>query len=328
MIGHRSGLIAAVAFLRPRTALGCLLWMALVPAVARAAEPTVGVDYVAPVDCPRSFEFIALVAARAPGSWRIREGDSGDLRFAIEIRDDGAGKVGRIQRTSASGTNEPREIAGSDCREVVQALALTAALSLDSLQAAHTVRLAAKAQPVATEAPPTPRSWLLGAGVSAVALLPPSPMAEATLFLEIRDARWPVGLSLHRPDVRLTFSHARNDLLSSPDQAAFSLTSAATVACPLGWSVLRACGTAQLGVLTGRGVDLDSPRSSRSLWLAAGGLARARWPLSRGFEIEVEASLRVPLRHVDFVVERPRVTLASVPAVIAGGGVALGVAIP
>jgi hypothetical protein len=296
--------------------------------VAWAVEPTVGVEYVAPTDCPRVVEFIALVAARSPGSWRIREGD-GELRFAIEIRDDAAGKVGRIQRTTARGPSAAREIAGNDCRELVQALALTTALSLEASHGAQAPPVATAARAIERgTAQPSSRGWLVGAGISAVALLPPSPMAEATLFLERRDARWPTGLALRRPDVRLTLSHARNDLLGSPEHASFSLSSAAVAVCPLGWSVLRACGTAELGVLGGRGIDLDSPRSSRSFWLAAGGLARARWPLSRWLEVEVQASLRVPLRQIDFVVERPRLTLASVPSVIVGGGVALGVAIP
>jgi hypothetical protein len=312
-----------------QTVLATLASLLLANGLAGADQRTVAVDYAAPPDCPRAAEFITLVSRRAAGSWRFREGGGAVTRFTVEIRDDGAGKIGRIRRTSPGEISEPRELVASNCREVVQALALTTALSLDTPQVGPGSPTIAAARVAPPKVPVSSRrAWMVGLGLSALDLLPPGPMAEATMVLENRDREWPSGIALHSPDLRLTLAHARNDVLASASRAAFSLSTVTLAACPVGWSVFRLCGTGEVGVLAGRGIEVETPRSTRSLWLALGARAGARWALTRTLVIEAQASVRAPLRRTDFVFEMPLLPVAKVPAAVASGGVVVGVTIP
>jgi hypothetical protein len=334
---------------------------ALAPFMARA-ERSMGLDYVAPPDCPRSTEFAAAVAALTGGAWRLHEG-AAEEGLIVRISGDGGGKVGVLGRAGDRAATAPREMRAADCGDLVRALALTAALSLDGERPTTTPSPLTAKQPVtepvgspaatssprmppaavlppgpapltasSPRAPPAspaiPRRLAIGVGVSAADLLPPFLMTGATLFAESSDSSWPRDSFIHRPELSVAISHARNDVLGSEPRARFSLTAAHLAACPFGWVVLRICGTAEAGLLYGRGADVFLPRSDRSLWMAAGGSLKATWTVGRKVLLEAYVSARVPLRRTEFTFEMPPALVASVPALVADGGLAIGAFVP
>src|SRR5438477_1902053 len=147
------------------------------PGAARAADRTVGIDYQAPADCPPADEFVALLAARTEGTWRVRQG-AGELRFAVQIRQLPAGTVGRLQRSSVGRVSEAREVTGADCREVVRALALTTALSLDTEPAPAIVVSAPAATARASIPGAAPAAWSVGLGLGASGPMPDALLGE------------------------------------------------------------------------------------------------------------------------------------------------------
>jgi hypothetical protein len=284
--------------------------LVLLPGVSRAAEArTVGLSYRAPADCPDSAAFIALVSTRTAGGWRFRAGTA-DPELVVEIRGDGAGgaMLGQLRRRTGDRVSEAREVRAGGCREVVRALALSAALSLDP----------------ARESGSRPWIWSVGAGAAALTLLPPAPMIEARVHLEAGQAR---REGLPGAALRLTLAHARNDLVS-PGAARFALSSIGLSACPLVWGPIRLHAGGEVGLLAAEGLAVERPRSIRRWWTAASALASARWTLGRALLVEAYGGARVPLGRVEFVLEMPRRPVASVPALVWLGGVSLARTIP
>jgi hypothetical protein len=309
--------------------LGASIFLAR-PAAGRGAPATAAIRYVAPPECPGAPAFFDLLVERTAGAWSFKSGGaSPDL--IVEIRDGSSGKIGRVQQTARAGGGA-REIAAPDCRELVRALVLTTALSLEEPTAsppAPSAGVAATASPV----PPTQSStWFAGAGLETTFLFPSQPMPEGALFIERGRRSWPTGLDLGRPDFRLAIAHARNDLFTS-ERARFALSVATLTICPasvgLGSTAgLRLCAAGELGVLSGEGVLVGTPQSTRFLWSAAGAVLRFRWSPGRRVTLEAQAGVAAPFERTTFVFEMPRVEVAKVPAVVASGGLSIGLAIP
>jgi hypothetical protein len=298
------------------------------PAPASAAHPTAAVQYRAPPECPGASAFLALLEDRTAGAWTVRIGDAApDL--VVEIRDESSGKVGRVRRPDHADEGS-REIAAADCRDLVQALVLTTALSLEEREAAATApAIVAKVPPPAV---PDRSTWIIGAGVDTTLLFPSQPMPEASLFLERGRRAWPTGLAIVRPDTRLAITHARNDLFTS-NRATFALSAAALTICPVSLGFTRAagvrlCAAGELGMLSGEGVAVGTPKTTRFLWAAAGGGLRSRWSPGSRLTVEAQATLAAPFERTTFIFEMPRVEVAKVPAVVASGGLSIGFAIP
>jgi hypothetical protein len=293
---------------RSRGRLAGVLCLVAVGAARRAgAEPAkVGLSYRVPAGCPGWGEFTALLRQATGGGWRFEE--DGGSRFLVDVREEGDRKVGRLRRAASTGA---REVRGTDCREIVQALALTTALSLETPR----LEIAPVTAPVIS---PYDRGWSATAGVAAVALLPPAPMLEARITLQATTG----GL-----DLRLAVAHARNDLLAR-GAAGFSLSVVAAGVCPLRWRALRLCLDAETGVLAAAGRQVERPRTSRLWWLAGGGTVSAAKTFSSSLSGELFVGVRRPLRRTDFVFESPRHDVGTVPSAVVAGGVALVRTIP
>jgi hypothetical protein len=285
------------------------------------------VQYTAPPDCPGADTFLALLEDRTAGAWHLQVA-SGDPDLVVEIRSGSGAKLGRVLRPGRAAEGA-REIAAVDCRDLVQALALTTALSLDERE-----EISATA-PAATAPPPTVTvrsAWIAGAGVETTLLFPSQPMPDASVFLERGRRAWPVGPTFGRPDARLAIGYARNDLFTQ-DRARFALATATVSICPasLGFTQttgVRLCAAGELGMLSGEGVTVGTPKTTRFLWGSAGGALRFRWAPGPRLTVEAQASVAAPLERTTFIFEMPRVEVARVPAVVAAGGLALGFAIP
>jgi hypothetical protein len=297
---------------------------------ARAALPVAAIRYSAPPECPGASTFLSLLESRTAGTWRVRVGD-GASGLVVEIRDGAAaGKIGRVRRMGRTDEGV-REIAATDCSDLVQALVLSTALSLDEQSAAADLGTTAVARLVAPpEAPHS--SWIVGGGALTTFLLPSQPMPQASLFVENGHRSWPIGFGIRRPDVRLSASYARNDLFGA-DRARFALASTALTICPAGVGVgesvsLRLCGAGEIGILSGEGIAINSPDTSRFFWAAGGAGMRLRWVPGRNLVVEAQVSVTAPLERTTFIFEMPRVEVAKVSALIVSGGVMAGLAIP
>lgn len=299
----------------------------LVAETARAALPTAAIRYVAPPECPGPFKFLSLVEERTAGRWQVRQSD-GDSEFVVEIREGTTGKVGRVRRADRP-AEEAREIASADCGDLVQALALSTVLSLDEAAGAGTGGAGGLAIASAAVVHEAPRSaWTVGGGASNTFLLPSEAMPGASAFVENGRRRWPAGLAIGRPDFRLAVTYARNDLFGG-DRARFTLADASLTVCAVrvGFSEsvsLGVCGAAEAGVLSGEGVAVGTPRTSRFPWAAAGGVLRLRWVLGRRLLVEAHASGVAPLERTTFVFEMPRIEVAKIPAFVGSAGLTLG----
>ena len=135
-----------------------------------------------------------------------------------------------------------------------------------------------------------------------------------------------------RPDVRLAVAYARNDLFAG-DRARFTLSTARITVCPAGLGFtpsvnLRLCAAGDLGMLSGEGVSVTTPRATRFLWSAARAVMRLRWAPGRRMVLEAQAGLAAPLERTTFIFEMPRVEVAKVPPVVPSVGLTLGFAIP
>jgi hypothetical protein len=119
-------------------ALLCACGLGLVPSAAGAeqvlaptqAEPVVIV--VAPTSgCVTAREFLDQVRRRTP---RARDAAPGEAarRFGVAI-EDGVRVVGKLFVENADGTAAVREVQGTSCQEVADALALVVAVTLDPL---------------------------------------------------------------------------------------------------------------------------------------------------------------------------------------------------
>src|SRR6185369_14947033 len=214
---------------------------ALAPPPAAARDRVAGLDYVVPPDCPPWTQLAATVARRTAGRWRVRLGP-GEPHLSVEISDDPAGKIGFLRRSSGGASTTARELTAATCDDLVQALALTAALSLgeDDHQAAGAGEPGEPQVAREVARPPSPASsdrvLVVGIGTSFAVMFSPTPMSGAGLFIQSRRRRTgPPVPTLRAPDVTFTVAHLRNDLFGQDADARFALTTAALAVCPLAW---------------------------------------------------------------------------------------------
>lgn len=99
--------------------------------LSRAEAPaTVALEYTAPRACPTAGAFASKVTARAP-SVKITTTGAPERRLLVRI-DHGRGRyAGRVILEEADGTRTNRTVEGSSCTDVVQALAVIAAIAID-----------------------------------------------------------------------------------------------------------------------------------------------------------------------------------------------------
>lgn len=125
--------------------------------------------------CASARELEAAVIARTPRA-RIAEPGEPARTFHVSTRREGLAIVGRLAVEDSSGRGSPRVLTASSCRELVDALALVAALAVDPrAKEAAPVAPAAPAAPSSGPPPPSSASTEpVAAGGSAVTSRPSS----------------------------------------------------------------------------------------------------------------------------------------------------------
>jgi hypothetical protein len=312
-------------------AFGPLLFLAVSSSAAPAeAAPVHGLAYDVPATCPGAVDFVGRVRAHAPGVSLRADGAPAEDRLDIAVEAHDGGHRGRLRRIVSGRSTAAREVEGTRCEEVLDALALIAALGLDPTAGP---RLEAQA---AAPAPPRPNGAAAPAevvpsafaGATALALFPPGPMPGLVVGGSVRRAGAAAG-----PLLLVSALLAANDVLADPGRSRFSLVSLRGELCPVGWApaarvVLHACARAEAGLLNAEGRRLENPRRLLAPWLTAGAALRLRVALGARLFLETDAGAVVPYRRTEYVATLPRERLARTPAVVAGGGLGLGVHFP
>ncbi|CAN5653024.1 hypothetical protein BH09MYX1_BH09MYX1_27580 [soil metagenome] len=270
----------------------------------RSMEP-VRLAYVGAANCPTEEEFKQRVSALTPkASFEdVGEGSAASLR--IELRQVDAKFVGRlVYSPSASSEAAERSVSSRACEDVFHALALVAALAIDSKGESVGVPARKPTDPAAPIPIPPPPS-AARAPIPPIPIPPPSParwQSDLGVSATLATAQTPSALL----GVRVGFDHQRlvPGILRphfgvAVDVATSSLTEDAAIegrfhvlamslrTCPLsihpGTQLveLGACLAARVGAVFANGQGLQHPESKVVFWgegvLAGRVRAGARW---------------------------------------------------
>jgi hypothetical protein len=319
----------AGSVLRKALPVGALLAAAIVwPGAARAIDEAL--EYQADAGCPDRDAFLGAALRKMPGKKPTAIG-----LLKVEVRATPAGYTGTLERGPDRGSEPPvpRVLSAARCEDVVEALALTVALSLvPPPDPAPEVAVTAVAPPPRPPRPPTRRHLSLAAGLQAGRFVTGSPMLGAALAVGLTGAasdgaRWSVGL-----EGRLRLSWNRSDVGLAPGRARFELMVAGVELCPVhvraGRARLGLCGLAEVGRLGGEGIGIPHPRWDGSTWLAFGGGPELAVALTRRWHLIGSAFVSRPLRQTRFIFAEPTEPVARTAGAALSGSLALAVHFP
>jgi hypothetical protein len=289
-------------------------------------------------ECPSSEGFAALVTGRT----RLAVFVEGRARTArVEIHDTRTGATGSLRVEDFGPTLDPREVSGSSCAEVADALALTLALSIDpnaSLRVAKLVKeplpsipSPAPAMPVpvpppqasANTAPPSipvpapavERPTRLAAFASGTALVSKLPiMIGGRIALE---AAFPLG---ERNILPLRAFAGIVTSIGNEASASTQLYHAGFSGCFL-WNTdavaLGPCTQITTGQLRASGRGFTVSKEASAFWLSVAAGIRAQRALGSWGALSASVSMVLPATQVRLIEERTRETVAQTGSVAA-----------
>jgi len=311
------------------------------------ATEAIQVELHAPATCGDAPAFFGAIQARSP---RVRPsgGDPRERRFAADITESALGFEGRLRVVDPAGQNSERTLSAETCPELIEALALIAALAIDpdsavttgELPAAEAPASSAVASPAENPAPerrepaapppsgakhtPPPLTWLLGASAGVDLVFPDSlffPIGGLTLEADVNRKS---GFS---PSVRVALRTSLEATLESESgSASFALTTLRLEVCPLRAHLTDAvrlfpCAVMDGGVLRAQGNDVQGAQTHVRPWWAAG--LGGRLAIGRSSpRVDLEAGALVPLYRDEFRFTPDEfVYSATGPAFFAGVGI-------
>jgi hypothetical protein len=278
---------------------------AVLLALAVEAVP-VRVSYGAPAECPNAQAFYNAVHARTDHV-RLAVGEEPRLDVTVRVTRDPRGFVGEVREVVNGKESAVRSMDGATCKEVVEALSLTVALSIDP--DAHA--------PVAEPVPPPPLPALVAPAN------PPAPLAQQAVSVPLRleiglsalgtvvdTAALSLGGALFgtvlreanphtSSSVQLTLSFASTGLPSAPSDHRTRFGAFALDACPWRHRVadveLAPCALGSFGVLEVTGRAVSNEKTVDRAWWSAGLDVQLSWLIGRGWVFEGALGGTVPL---------------------------------
>lgn len=291
---------------------------------AETASVPVAVEYEAIEGCPPEADFWAALSSRSSRVQRSEvSGATATLRVSVILTPQGV--LGRLQIVRRDRTTEPRFVEAANCEEVVEALALTAALSVEG-DVAGTPE-----PPPPPPAPPPPPEPEPAPG--------DSPYTDRRLPIDYIEAprvtgpeEWKAGLHAYaigafvvderaslglgamiviarRRDTTMTQLLGLGVAASSTastggnDSARYNLTSAELVGCPTTFGevlLLRPCALFQVGILDAKGQNISNPEHTRDRWWAPGFGLFGEVPASGVVRLQFSLRGLVPLYGYDY----------------------------
>jgi hypothetical protein len=286
------------------------------------------VSFRAAPGCPGEDAFLAEVTARTTRIRPAREGEEART-FSVVIDASEARYRVSLEIVGADGTVNRRDLDGSDCAELVSAVALVAALAVDPEASTTLVAGAGSASATTGSAEAVPS---VSAAPAALAppppvFVPPPAVPEAASASERASFRWSVGAEADVVAGIVPFAAVgggayvdlapeRGPWVPSFRFTAFAATTRATfapaVAADMTWALGRvavcpmrpalstsvgveACPFFEAGTLVTAGSGVDEPSTTLRGWAALGALGRVRWTASARFELALEAGVDAPL---------------------------------
>lgn len=278
---------------RMRYAVGLAIAVAIhLAAPARAlaqALEKVHIAYRVPADadCPDAASYRARITARNRGVSFVDRADAARV-FDVQVRADPDGQMhGRLAVRDPAGLQTVREVFGATCAEVIDALALVAALALDP-QRPQEPRAVPAPEPPATPTTARPRvAFGVSAGGIYEAVPGLGPVGSAFVDVRTRLVR-----------VSVSGAVARGSASVDAATAAFTRVVGRVDLCRNlleGPVRLAGCVRAEAGVLSGVGANIEDPARERRPWLAPGLGVTGTKALSRRLFGRLAFSLAVPL---------------------------------
>jgi hypothetical protein len=313
------------------------------PSSAETQVETVALTYDVPAGCPDAAAFEREVTAYTSKA-QFTQQPATRRHFRVRIRRSGSALQGRLE-VSEGDAIAHREVTGAACGEVVSALALAAALTVDpdALGGTSATAVSPAAPPAAATgttpaAPPAPRPtpasareaprFSAGAGFVLMSGMAPNVGYGVALDAGVHfAAQKPFG-----PRLELYAQHVG----SSHDLAEFQLTAAGLRICPVrgparaAWHV-EPCVASDLGVLAARGSDaVDAPQTAEQLWVTSSLLLRLRADLGGPVFARAECGGVVAWRRPQFIASPAAepVLVHEVPLLGYRVGIVLGVEFP
>lgn len=323
---------------------------------ADRVEADVFIAYDFPASCPSASDFEREVQERVP---RARfTADPSARQFRVAAWSEAEEWVGEVTAVPVVDASSVRRVRGATCADVVGALALIVALALDPealREPGGGVVAPAQAAPVAPALPPAPpppvvapplpvpppagprsedegsaqreqRPFRLSLGAGALAALgiAPGTIFGAGFSVDLRPARERVLTWLVRLSAVGLFPRDLGTPLKAKFSGQFLALDGCPVRLPLGAVVsLLPCVGLEAGVLDVEGIDqpgLLNVQNQSALFLAIIQPLRLALRLGNVFSLEVDGTLKEPLRHDSFGYSRPPVNVHTMPSVTGSFG--------
>jgi len=280
------------------------------------AEGAVSVElgYRAPAGCSERDELVRQLRARTGRARLVTEGEAA-WRFDVVIVPAPGRAAAELVIRDPEGRESSRELVGRDCDEIVEALGLIVALTVDAgartdpvselspavdMPSEATARNAAQVRGETQGAEPIPTArWTYGGGVHGIALfgIAPGVLPGVVGFIDAARA----GDAWWLPASRLSLRRAQaGGFEAEGGTAAFRLTSVGLELCPTrlppSASVgIRPCVFSEFGALRATGSNTIEPRSVDHLWIGLGPSARLELVPVSGLILEVRLAAEIPL---------------------------------
>jgi len=312
-----------------------------------AGDESVRLVYRAPASCPDERVFVDAVRARTTQARFVA--DSPGRGFFVSLAATGAGYAGTVEIRGGESDSGKRRFEATDCGELVAALALLTALTIDPHASTEESGLPPSLPspsfspppppPSPTVVPPASEPWVfsVGLGLAIESGVFPDAATAPELFGEVAKA----GTGHWAPRFRAALLYSQSGVLSPTSPTAQYLWGAGRFeAClPRAFVAtieLRPCGVTEVGALAAKATATTAtvPMRATPLWLAAGVTGIARWsfplksslvrPLSSLF-FEAEGGVLFPVTRPRFEVTTPTIVVHTTPAVTATASLAVGV---
>jgi hypothetical protein len=330
--------------------------VAVVASLTATSDPAtevkpVQVVFDAPAGCANANDFFSSLRSR---THLVRQAKGDEPRTTLQVRllEMRRYVLGELRMVDDRGMTDTRRVQGANCDDVMQALALAAAVALDpSVLLPATVTIPAPETTVPANPPPT----IAPAGVESVNIRKPvDPPSSSSSRIDPRFelgaasvgsvllssgispgvamfGRWtPAGSGRFRPTIGMAVTYLRNDVLGSPGAAQASLTGLVVTLCGMAWGAsimtVQPCGLVMAGLLSVSGHQVVRTSSVDLLWLSAGAVLRTAAHLGHGFALDLEAGVSVPFLSREFYTTLPSHVVEKTPTIspMAGLGLAYG----
>jgi len=317
-------------------------WAFARAAVAQSATVAT-VWYRSSEQCPDGPSFLTRLERRGLHGKLAGVGDRVD--FVVTLGADDHGASGRLERQTQAATVAIRKFDAQSCEEVVDALALSLALTFQPIADASESPSAVAMPPEASISPahepdgaprpgPLPADqgrhdrmqidkrrveWAAGADAVLSTGIAPDPMPGVAVFLE----RATIGPTVLSPSFRAAAFGGQSSSATSRGDLRVRLLSLRLESCPLVFGVaaisLRPCAGADAGFIAAEGAG-PTGKSDGHPWIDVGIHGRLLWaPIAR-IALEAEAGGLVPVTRYAIEFENPpELVHRTAPVAFQGG---------